>query len=95
MSGAADSELVRSRTASESDIRVLRGSRRDTIWFVTVPLVLPEKSQVWLDQGVSGKGGSCLVPPGEGDCFVFVFPKLKTFCPGERLATQTSPHGLC
>ena len=45
-----------------------------------------------LDHGVGGKGGSHLVPPGGGDCFTFVFPKLKTCCNGERLVSQTFPR---
>lgn len=43
MFGVVDFELVRSRIVLELDIRVLRGFRRDTIWFVIVFLVFFEK----------------------------------------------------
>lgn len=58
------------------------------VWFATAP-------PVRADRGVTGKGTACLVRLGAGDCFMFVFPKWKTFCEGEQLAVQTSPHGPC
>lgn len=52
-----DSELLRCRRASDSDVSVLKGCGRNVAWFVTVSPVFHEKFQLLLDQGVGGKGG--------------------------------------
>ena len=52
-----DSELLRCRRASDSDVSVLKGCGRNVAWFVTVSPVLHEKFQFGLDQGIGGKGG--------------------------------------
>lgn len=48
-------------------------------FFVTAAPLLHDLPQAGLDPGVTGKGGPCFVPPGEGDPFMLAFSKLKTF----------------
>lgn len=63
---------MRSRRSFGLRSRGLKGNQRDRVWFTTGPPVLHEKSYVRLEHGMEDKGGPCLVPPGEGDCVMFV-----------------------